>query len=828
MKKIFKILSYFLLLLLFIVGAAIGLLYYKKDKIIGMIVQEVNKHLLTKVEVEAIDLTIWENFPHMSIVFKNVKIHESIPSSNKLLLSAEKLGANLNILQLIEGKYVIKNVFARKGIASVRFDKNGIGNFNIIKQDSLPQKGTNKKFEIELNKIKLTNFEIIFNNEQKEQSFNFYNQESVVSIKHNEKLTDIDIEGKFAVHGITLSNNTFFKDKKLNLSASLSIDNEQKKIIIKPTSLVVEKSLFELSGSFATDSTAEIDLKIDGINTNINSLLSLLSKNIYDKVSMYKSKGDVYFKGEMKGSLANGNTPEIKVLFGCQNASFYYPGLKKSLQQTSFNGEYIQNDGINSLTINEIKSSLDNKPITGEFKIQNFRDPILNFDISAELDAASILQVYPIKEIDFAKGNINLNFAFEGKLNDLKNEKGKKNINADGEITFKNMEFKMANKSLVYKNFNANLLFNKNDVSINEFDIQIGNSDVKLSGMFKNVIPFLLLKQEDLMIDASISGNHLDLDNLLANHQENTDSKDEYKFGISPWLNLDLNCNYKSLTFRKFKTSNIKGDVKLGNGIVSSTGINVNIAGGNFNLKGTLNASNPHNFKLISNIDAKNINFDSVFYMFEDFNQTFITQKQIQGKFTGNLALNLEFNEHLQIIPSSILADVTVKIANGRLIKFEPLQKLSRFVDDEALKDIQFKEITNQFHVENEMITIPEMVIKSNLNTINISGTHSFKNELNYHLKISLKNYKKKNTTEEETAIENEKNNGGTSLFLKVIGIPPNIKVAYDSKAVKEKIKEKLKEEKKEFLDLFKKENKEEKEKVKKQVEVDENNEINF
>ena len=69
----------------------------------------------------------------------------------------------------------------------------------------------------------------------------------------------------------------------------------------------------------------------------------------------------------------------------------------------------------------------------------------------------------------------------------------------------------------------------------------------------------------------------------------------------------------------------------------------------------------------------------------------------------------------------------------------------------------------------------------------------------------------------------------GTTLFLKLTGTPPNIKIAYDTKSVAKKIVQKLDEEKKEFLDIFKKKTDEQKQaNPKKKVVVDPEDEIDL
>jgi len=218
---------------------------------------------------------------------------------------------------------------------------------------------------------------------------------------------------------------------------------------------------------------------------------------------------------------------------------------------------------------------------------------------------------------------------------------------------------------------------------------------------------------------------------------------------------------------------------------------------------------------------------DSVFYMFENFNQKFITNSNLRGRLRTKMDLELEFTKNLQVNPRSVIADVSVNLINGQLLNFEPMQKLSKFVEDVELRNIQFKEIKNTLHIANNQVLIPEMVIRSNLNTISISGTHTFDNAIDYKLKVSLKKYTKKNTSEEENAVEENKE-GGTTLFLKVKGIPPNTKISYDTKSVKEKIKDRLKVEKTEMKNLFKKRSLDDEWKAQQKIKVDENNVIDL
>lgn len=810
---------------IFIAISGISLAYIYQDKIIQHFVIEANKYLQAKVQVKKISFSVIEKFPQVAIRFDDIIINESYKNSDKALLTAHRIYFTFDIWDIINGKYNLHKVYISKGNICIRLNPEGIPNYNIIKKDTT--KSSNKKVAFDLRKIIIEEIDVVYANEQQNQTYSLYSHLSEATLKHTSTNIAISLNGNLTVHKVELADKQYFKNKNIDLKCALLYINAKNQLSIKPSSLHIEKSEFLIEGEINTGKNANINLTVQGINTNIQTILSLLSKDIYDKLSIYKSKGDVYFKGNIEGPITGLQQPNVEVLFGCQNVSFYHPTLKKELNKTSFNGSFSNGTGNNKLEISAFQAFLDNRKISGDLTLNNFRDPELSFEINADLNIASIIEFFPIKGLSYAKGEMNIDLGFEGKLNDLKTDEGKKNINTSGEITVNELEFKLESKPYTFSNFTANLLFNKNDVSINQFSGKVGNTDFALDGFFKNVIPFIFFKEEKIIVDAHCKSDLIDLDELLANSKQSEKDTSNYKFAISPRLELDLTCNIGHLKFRKFNTGNLKGDLKLNNRIVSTRKTSFNIAGGNIELSANLNTSNLDQMNFKANTKFNNIIVDSVFYMFENFDQKFITAQNLRGRLTSKIDIDFDFNKNLKINAKSLKADINLLLQNGQLLNFEPMQKLSKFVDAEELKNISFKEIKNDFHIENSQVTIPEMIIRSNLNTISVSGTHSFDNKMDYRLKVTLKKFKKKNTTEENNALEEDKI-GGTTLFLKIIGIPPNIKVSYDTKAVREKIKERLKDETTEIKKLFQKRNIYEEQKKQPKVQVDENNIIDL
>lgn len=225
-------------------------------------------------------------------------------------------------------------------------------------------------------------------------------------------------------------------------------------------------------------------------------------------------------------------------------------------------------------------------------------------------------------------------------------------------------------------------------------------------------------------------------------------------------------------------------------------------AGGSFALDGQLDMHRREPLFFEGKAKCTDVKVDSLFLLFDNFGQDFLVSKNLKGHLNVTADLYIPLNKDFRVLPKSSKAQIHVSIKNGELNEFAPLQKLSKFIDAKDLYNVRFQELKNTIRIENERIFIPEMEIKSNLNSVSVLGTQGFDGSLDYKLKVSLKNFKKKDKDEAFGAIKEDGTN--TTLFLTLKGTTQDFKVAYDSEAVKAKLKDSWKQEKEEFKSLFK------------------------
>jgi hypothetical protein len=236
----------------------------------------------------------------------------------------------------------------------------------------------------------------------------------------------------------------------------------------------------------------------------------------------------------------------------------------------------------------------------------------------------------------------------------------------------------------------------------------------------------------------------------------------------------------------------------------------MDVAGGHIDINLDLNAQSKERIEWFTRGEMKNVYIDSVFYIFNNFNQEFIEQRHLEGQFDTEFTGFLVSDDNLNFDDSRLMFSFNTLIKNGRLILFEPLQEVSRFTKESDLMNLKFDDIRNEIFIQDRKITIPKMDVHSNIRTISIEGTHTFDNLIEYHLEIPISG--KKTDRDERFGVVEDPETGKAKLPILIEGTTSDYTVKYDKSVLKKNIKTGVKEEIKELKDLIRKKKKKEEE----------------
>src|SRR5690606_27762934 len=101
-----------------------------------------------------------------------------------------------------------------------------------------------------------------------------------------------------------------------------------------------------------------------------------------------------------------------------------------------------------------------------------------------------------------------------------------------------------------------------------------------------------------------------------------------------------------------------------------------------------------------------NIYLDSAMYVFEDFGQEFLQQRHLRGQLQAAVVSDIYLDKNLNPQEKLLEADITASVKNGQLIKFAPIEQLSKYIKKDELSNLQFSELTNHIQIYNSTIHI--------------------------------------------------------------------------------------------------------------------------
>ncbi|QIL76411.1 AsmA-like C-terminal region-containing protein [Hymenobacter sp. HDW8] len=776
--------------ILLLLGGILGI-WLGEERIIALFVREANRHLRTPVQVGKIDLSLIDQFPRVSVTLQNVVVGGSLPQDTVALARARRLYCAFDIWDLVAGRYRIRAVTLDSATVQVRYDAQSQPNWDVFRVDS---SGTSddKPFAFDLERIVLRRVLVIYDDAARRQRHTIRAHDLRAGLSVTDELIDIQADGKARIEAIELGQDKYFRQKELTLKTLITIDRPGRRVTIQPSDLRIGPATYGVAGTVGYGGETQLDLHVEGRQTDVQSVVALLPPRLAGNLSAYRSRGEVYFRGTVRGAMSARSNPRVDVQFGCRDASFYHPEYRETVENVYLTGSFDNGNKrslrTSTLALRKVRGTLHGRALGGNLRYHNFEDPTVQLDLRADLDVARALRFYPVAAVRTASGDARLAVRFNGNLRAFRAQPAAAAVQSSGDLTLRGVSLRLRDFGQPFTGLSGNFILRRNDVAVSDFKGRIGRSDFQLNGLFKNALGWLLLPRQQLLVEADVESRLLDFDQLLSAQLADAAQKSppkgkkrgpqsEYEFHVAPNLALDVQASVGRVQFRRFRGRNLNGTVRLRDQVISSPTLSVAAAGGQASIRGSIDARQPDLLKVHTTMACSQLPLDSLFYVFEDFGQKFITARHLRGRLTASGESDLYFDRRLTPLTDRMEAEVRATVRDGELNNFEPLQKLSMIARRDQLRHLRFAELTNNFYIQSRTVYMPEMEIRSNVRTasiIRVTGTHTFDQQMDYHLSIPVL-----------PGLLHRASMGGSgttgpNLLLAIQGDENNFKVSYD------------------------------------------------
>ncbi|MFD2785668.1 AsmA-like C-terminal region-containing protein [Hymenobacter rubripertinctus] len=734
--------------LLFLLSAAALGLWLGQDRIIGLFVAGLNQHLAVPVRARRLEVSVLDQFPRLSVTLHDVVVSGSQPQDTTRLLRARRLFCAFDATDLLAGRYRIRAITLTNGQLNVRRDARGAGNYHLLRSDTTAP--ANAPFGLELEDIRLERVRLTYADAARRQFFALRTPGLRAAVDVTEARLNVAASGTAQMETIRLGADDYFRAKDLRLRVSLTIDRAGQQLTIRPSEIGVGAAAYTVAGTVGYAGAPRLNLTAAARQTDAQALLALLPPRLTRGLAGYRSRGAVYFEGSVRGEWSGQHNPAVAVRFGCREASFFHPEYRQAIDHVSLQGSFSngaqQTAASSVLRLKQVRGQLAGRPFSGALVLRDFRTPTLDLSLLADLDMARAVRFFPVAAVQAAQGEARLRLELHGPVAALRRQPTA--AQAHGELSLRGVMLRLRDFRQPFTGLSARLELRGADVAVRELRGRLGHSDFRGSATLRNVAGWASRPGQPLRVEANLSSELLDFNQLLYVYQPAAPgasgggaASTSGGLHVPPNLVLDVRAQAGQVRFRRLRGRALRGSLRLRNQVFSSAGLSLTAAGGQLSAHGTVDARQPRLLKASTVASCQQVPLDSLFYVFEDFGQQFITSRHLRGTLTATAVSDTYFDGRLTPLPDRLEAQVQATVRAGALLNFEPLQKLSLVADRATLRHLRFAELHNNFYIQSRTVYVPEMDIRSNVRAaalIRITGTHTFDQQLDYHVRIPL------------------------------------------------------------------------------------------
>jgi hypothetical protein len=570
-KVLIRFLFIPLICLFILVIAAIAVLYSQQQRLVLLALKELNKKFPGELVIGSSNISVFQNFPYISIAVKDVHFYSGKLTTDKPIFEAEKIFVGFSLTDILKHQYHVKVIFMKNGLLNLERENNGL--LNIVEASRLNEDttvstgGTTNELDLDLNKIVLKNMNVSYFDKQSRQQVVSHIDRIQSSFSNDSTKIFSNLQGALIVDYTRPDDSAIFRHKHLESDIKLSYTKSTKLFTIDLCKLKLEDAVFNISGTADLLNDNIVDLKFSGDKPDFKQLFAFAPEKLSKELKHFKYNGLLNFSGTVKGKLNGDRQPRIDLSFSCKNAWLHNMESKTKLDSLNFKG-YYTNGAAQSLKTSELRLlNFSAKPDKGLFKgnlvLRDFTNPKILMQVNSDLELGFIGAFLGIKDLQRISGHINLKMDFKELVDISLPEQtiGKLTGGIQSELTVSNLSFRIP--SYPYNIDHLDMHANMKDgfLRLDTLSFRIGNSDFHMSGSLSDLPALFHHQEKPVQLSLNAGSDKLILKELLSFDSTRSRKTSEEIYGFHVGLTLETSVNEllhpKPLPRGKFNLNNL-------------------------------------------------------------------------------------------------------------------------------------------------------------------------------------------------------------------------------------------------------------------------------
>jgi len=757
LKKILKITVITLVILLVLIIIT-PILF--KGKINQLVKDQANQNLNAKLEFADLSLSLLRSFPALSVRIDELSLSGINEFEKDTLVKFNYFQTDLNLMSVIFGDEIeIKAISLDKPVVNAIVLEDGKANWDIAKADTTaveePVDTTvteATKFKIGLKKFEINEAQITYDDRQSKMNASIDTLNFLLKGDLSESETSLNIKTGIAALTFVMDGIKYLNQAKLSFKSDFQANMDSMSFVFKENEFGLNDIVLGFDGSvkMPTEDIA-MDIKFKTKKTDFKSVLSLVPAIYMTDFAGIETSGKFDFKGYVDGIYNDSILPAFGIDLNIENGMFKYPDLPKSVNNINVAVKVDNKGGSGDDNIVDLKKAhaeIAGNPIDASAYIStSSADVDMKAKMDAKIDFTSLQDIVPLEDMTIS-GLMNANLDMAGKLSSLEKEKYDE-FKADGKIELS--KFKYTSKDLPepVEIPSAVMRFTPAFVNLDNFDVNIGKSDMHMAGKVENMLPYVL-QDSTLVARFDFTSKYLNLNDLMSSDEsateetasvpeaESTDTVPLTAFEIPGNIDFLLKSKLDKIKYDNLDITNLTGNIALKDSKAMFSGVQMNLLDGSMGMDGSYDAKVVKQPKVAFDMKIKDFNIPAAFEAFNTVKQLAPIAKNANGKFSLDFDFATDLDYHMSpkyetLNGAGRFQSKEISIKNSKsLTKLAEVTKWKK-LENPALNDVDLK-----FKVENGNLMVEPTTMKLGKSEFEFGGSQNLNKQIDYKIGMDI------------------------------------------------------------------------------------------
>lgn len=757
MKFVKRIIQVLLILIVLVVASVfIAMTFYKKE-LTGMLISSLKTEYGLDARVGSIDISLFENWPHASIRLKDASVRSTMnPIDTLPMFKAGSLSLSFEISKVLYKQFLVNSVSIEDAEITLVKDSADASNFKTLhKTDTVAKAG---KISFDIRRLSLKNVTLRYQNKERKQEIAILFKRNTIRLARHSEGFRADLNGNVFIDQLLFKpeKGPFLRHTEAELHLGIDVFTRAGTILADNDSYaVIDGQHYSLGAFVELKERKRLFLHISSQQVDFNKGLALLNTNIRQSLSQLSLNSPINIDAIIVAPIGRREDPQLLINISGEHSDMTIGNSKIPYKDISFKGYLVcRSDSGREpdmrkalIRLDRIKGRVYDFPFTASMEIRNLKEPLIAINANLLIEASKVK--FKPGEDFMLGGNCTARIHYGGPLYGLnKNTFLNDPMRLEAMLHFNKFSYRESPGTLLYT-VNGYAMIDNQDLKFSKLMVSTECGQLSLSGVSKGFTAYAFGNNNGFKTILKASTDLYDLNPMLNRSPDEvaaTDKKEKkeapkaIKSAASNFA-FDISLSAKKLLLRKIVATNVNASLGYDHALLTVSSLSMNACNGAMSARGTLDKLSDVKARvIISDMDVK-----MMMEEFENFGQEAIEARNLQGFVSADADMHASLDGKLHVIPQSMAGDVEVKLKNGHLVNYEPMQRLSNFVfKNRDFDDVTFTTIDQTFNIRGYEMQINNLEIASNVVNLYVDGKYNFKGESNINLRIPWSNLKKR------------------------------------------------------------------------------------